>query len=97
MIQSEHGGGTARGVGDTLVWALLALADGTVVSGDSEGTTRFWDGDMGTVSTPFPLLVPFFVRRLALSLVLVLGLLGLVLRVLLLLVLLLPHLPPRCY
>ena len=27
-----------------VVWALLALADGTVVSGDSDGCVQFWDG-----------------------------------------------------
>lgn len=30
------------------VWSVLVLADGTLVSGDSGGGTRFWDGAHGT-------------------------------------------------
>ncbi|GAA6060685.1 hypothetical protein JCM10212_005067 [Sporobolomyces blumeae] len=32
----------------TVVWALATLEDGTVVSGDSMGNVKFWDGEMGT-------------------------------------------------
>lgn len=32
----------------TVVWALSTLEDGTVVSGDSMGNVKFWDGEMGT-------------------------------------------------
>ncbi|GAA6009603.1 hypothetical protein JCM11491_001031 [Sporobolomyces phaffii] len=32
----------------TVVWALTTLGDGTVVSGDSMGNVKFWDGEMGT-------------------------------------------------
>jgi len=34
---------------DTLVWALEALKDGTIVSGDSLGNIQFWDSKMGTL------------------------------------------------
>ncbi|OUM69505.1 hypothetical protein PIROE2DRAFT_38084, partial [Piromyces sp. E2] len=34
---------------DTLVWALEALKDGTIVSGDSLGNVQFWDSKMGTL------------------------------------------------
>jgi U3 small nucleolar RNA-associated protein 4 len=37
----------------TRVWALAALADGTVVSGDSLGHVQFWDGDSGTLQQTF--------------------------------------------
>ncbi|KAK4701683.1 U3 small nucleolar RNA-associated protein 4, partial [Phenoliferia sp. Uapishka_3] len=32
----------------TVVWAVVVLADGTVVSGDSMGNVKFFDGEMGT-------------------------------------------------
>lgn len=32
----------------TVVWAIASLGDGTVVSGDSMGNVKFWDGEMGT-------------------------------------------------
>jgi WD40 repeat protein len=32
----------------TLVWAVGVLSDHTIVSGDSMGYVRFWDGVMGT-------------------------------------------------
>ncbi|KAL6601980.1 WD40 repeat-like protein [Neocallimastix sp. 'constans'] len=34
---------------DTLVWALEALKNGTIVSGDSLGNVQFWDSKMGTL------------------------------------------------
>jgi U3 small nucleolar RNA-associated protein 4 len=37
----------------TRVWALVALADGTVVSGDSLGHVQFWDGMTGTMLQTF--------------------------------------------
>jgi len=37
----------------TKVWALKALADGTVVSGDSMGSIQFWDGRSGTLLQSF--------------------------------------------
>lgn len=37
----------------TRVWALLALSDGTVVSGDSLGHVQFWDGKTGTMIQSF--------------------------------------------
>ena len=37
----------------TQVWALHALADGTVISGDSLGHVQFWDGDTGTLLQSF--------------------------------------------
>eukprot|EP00547_Thalassionema_nitzschioides_P004694 CAMPEP_0194217950 /NCGR_PEP_ID=MMETSP0156-20130528/22581_1 /TAXON_ID=33649 /ORGANISM="Thalassionema nitzschioides, Strain L26-B" /LENGTH=948 /DNA_ID=CAMNT_0038947129 /DNA_START=26 /DNA_END=2872 /DNA_ORIENTATION=- len=37
----------------TLVWDLVALADGTVVSGDSLGHVQFWDGKTGTMLQSF--------------------------------------------
>ncbi|KAI2494654.1 hypothetical protein MHU86_19883 [Fragilaria crotonensis] len=37
----------------TRIWALKALADGTVVSGDSLGHVQFWDGRTGTLMHSF--------------------------------------------
>ena len=37
----------------TRVWALRALSDGTVISGDSFGNVQFWDGLMGTMIQTF--------------------------------------------
>jgi len=37
----------------TRVWALEALADGTVVSADSLGHVQFWDGNFGTLLQSF--------------------------------------------
>jgi U3 small nucleolar RNA-associated protein 4 len=37
----------------TRIWAVKALADGTVVSGDSLGHVQFWDGRTGTLMHSF--------------------------------------------
>ena len=37
----------------TKVWALEALSDGTVVSGDSLGHVQIWDGRSGTLTQTF--------------------------------------------
>jgi U3 small nucleolar RNA-associated protein 4 len=37
----------------TKIWALKALRDGTVVSGDSMGNVQFWDGNAGTLLQSF--------------------------------------------
>ncbi|CAK9875951.1 unnamed protein product [Sphagnum jensenii] len=34
---------------DLCIWDLLVLRDGTIVSGDSSGSTQFWDGKQGTL------------------------------------------------
>jgi WD40 repeat protein len=39
--------------GEACVWALLALADGTLVSGDAKGNVQFWDGRFGTLTQGF--------------------------------------------
>lgn len=38
------GAGPVEGPKETLVWSVKCLHDGTLVSGDSTGTIRFWDG-----------------------------------------------------
>lgn len=38
---------------DLQVWAVLVLQDGTLVSGDSAGSARFWDGAHGTQTQAF--------------------------------------------
>lgn len=38
------GAGPAGGPKETLVWSVRCACDGTIVSGDSTGTVRFWDG-----------------------------------------------------
>eukprot|EP00899_Mesostigma_viride_P014159 jgi/Mesvir1/22744/Mv14147-RA.1 len=35
--------------GPCCVWSLLALRDGTIVSGDGAGRTQFWEGKFGTL------------------------------------------------
>jgi len=37
----------------TLVWALVALTDGTIISADSLGHIQFWDGKTGTMLQSF--------------------------------------------
>ena len=37
----------------TVVWAVAVLADGTIVSADSMGNVKFWDGEMGTQTQSF--------------------------------------------
>lgn len=44
------GAGPAGGPKEILVWAVRCLADGTIVSGDSTGTVRFWDAKLHTLS-----------------------------------------------
>ena len=39
--------------GGTVVWALAALSDGTVVSGDANGHVHFWDSRTGTLVKTF--------------------------------------------
>lgn len=34
---------------DICIWSLLVLRDGTLVSGDSTGSTQFWDAHQGTL------------------------------------------------
>ncbi|KAL1924575.1 uncharacterized protein VTP21DRAFT_4229 [Calcarisporiella thermophila] len=38
---------------DTIVWAVNVLPDGTIVSGDSLGHVKFWDGNLGTMKHTF--------------------------------------------
>lgn len=40
-------------LGECCVWSLLILDDGTIVSGDSNGTTSFWDPEFGTLLHEF--------------------------------------------
>lgn len=41
-------GGTGNG-SKLCIWSIVTLRDGTVVSGDSSGSTQFWDGKQGTL------------------------------------------------
>ncbi len=43
------GAGPRGGPKETLVWSVKCLPDGTIVSGDSTGTLRFWDGKTYTL------------------------------------------------
>ena len=49
-ITLPHGAGPQAA---PCVWSVLVLADGTLVSGDSEGYTSFWDGEHGTMHQSF--------------------------------------------
>ena len=44
------GAGPTGGPKETLVWSVKCASDGTIVSGDSTGTVRFWDGRTYTLS-----------------------------------------------
>lgn len=35
------------------IWTLAVLPDGTIVSGDSDGATQFWEGRYGTLINRF--------------------------------------------
>lgn len=39
------GAGPAGGPKEILVWCVRCLSDGLIISGDSTGTVRFWDGE----------------------------------------------------
>ncbi|KAH7423687.1 hypothetical protein KP509_12G068700 [Ceratopteris richardii] len=41
-------GGAGNG-SSLCIWSILVLRDGTIVSGDSSGSTQFWDGIQGTL------------------------------------------------
>lgn len=43
------GAGPSGGPTETLVWSVKCLVDGTIVSGDSTGTIRFWDSKTYTL------------------------------------------------
>ena len=43
------GAGPAGGPKGILVWAVKCACDGTIISGDSTGTVRFWDGQTYTL------------------------------------------------
>lgn len=43
------GAGPIGGPTEILVWSIRCLVDGTIVSGDSTGTVRFWDGKTYTM------------------------------------------------
>lgn len=45
LLRITAGDGSGR---ELCVWALLVLPDGTIVSGDSNGNTQWWDGNFGT-------------------------------------------------
>lgn len=44
------GAGPVGGPKETLVWSVKCLSNGTIVSGDSSGTLRFWDGKNYTLT-----------------------------------------------
>lgn len=44
----ERGIGTAKSK-ECVVWSVLYLTDGTVISGDSSGKVKMWDDQMGTM------------------------------------------------
>ena len=43
------GAGPSGGPKEILVWTVKCMSDGTIVSGDSTGTVRFWDGKLYTL------------------------------------------------
>lgn len=43
------GTGPVGGPKEVIVWSVKCIADGTIVSGDSTGTVRFWDGNTYTL------------------------------------------------
>ncbi|XP_042011235.1 WD repeat-containing protein PCN-like [Salvia splendens] len=43
------GHGCLGGDDDLCIWSLLALRCGTIASGDSSGSVKFWDGQFGTL------------------------------------------------
>lgn len=45
--------GCLPAAGDCCVWSLLALPDGTMVTGDSRGFVSFWDAVHGTAVAQF--------------------------------------------
>ncbi|KAK1784838.1 hypothetical protein P4O66_018186, partial [Electrophorus voltai] len=44
----ERGTGAPRSK-ECVVWSVVCLSDGTIVSGDSSGNVKVWDGDTGTL------------------------------------------------
>ncbi|XP_037538529.1 U3 small nucleolar RNA-associated protein 4 homolog [Nematolebias whitei] len=44
----ERGAGVPK-TQEVVVWSVVFLSDGTVISGDSAGKVQFWDGFMGTL------------------------------------------------
>ncbi|RIA96535.1 WD40-repeat-containing domain protein [Glomus cerebriforme] len=38
---------------ETFIWAIQVLEDGTIISGDSLGCVRFWEGTFGTMKQKF--------------------------------------------
>ena len=51
LIVSTNTGG--EGGESTLIWALAVAADATLISADSQGFTKFWDGEHGTLMHEF--------------------------------------------
>lgn len=44
----ERGIGTSRSK-ECVVWSIVYLSDGTIISGDSSGRVKIWDGHTGTL------------------------------------------------
>ncbi|KAG6409231.1 hypothetical protein SASPL_132265 [Salvia splendens] len=49
MYRITVGHGCLGGDDDLCIWSLLALRCGTIASGDSSGSVKFWDGQFGTL------------------------------------------------
>eukprot|EP00897_Mesotaenium_endlicherianum_P000557 jgi/Mesen1/10501/ME000083S10004 len=49
LLRITAGLGGAGKTAELCIWSLIVLRDDTVVSGDSSGTTQFWDGRYGTL------------------------------------------------